>query len=139
MNGTLIFGNPRAIFPIRTVTCSVHTLAVFKSALEATRQRRQRGTRKPLDWRYSSREYLFVIFLAVVFPAGGGIDLAFRHEAVWQRLLGLLLLALVATEVALFVRWLRKPVDPDALALYYQTYGGAPDPSSRKIPPRSKW
>jgi hypothetical protein len=88
---------------------------VFKAALEATRQRRERGTRKPLDWRYSSHDYLFVIFFAVAFPAFGGIDLAFRHEAVWQRLIGLLLLAFVAAEVTLFVRWWRKPVDPDAL------------------------
>ncbi len=116
---------------------AVHTFAVFKSALDATRLRRERGTRKPLDWRYSSREYLFVICLAVAFPAGGGIDLAFRHEAVWQRLLGLLLLAFVAIEVALFVRWWCRPVDPEALARYYQTYGIAPP--RQKIPPRSKW
>jgi hypothetical protein len=92
-----------------------------------------------MDWRYSHREYLLVIFIAVALPAGGGIDLAFRHEAVWQRLVGLLVLAFVAAEVALFVRWWRKPVDPDALARYYQAYDIAPRPPDQKIPPRSKW
>lgn len=94
---------------------------MFKTAMEASRQRRDRGTRRPVEWRYWTRDYLFVGFVAVALPAFGGIDLAFRHEAVWQRLVGLLLLALVAAEVALFVRWKRKPVDADALARYRQT------------------
>ena len=108
---------------------------MFKSAPEATRRRRERGTRQPVDWKDSFQAYQLVIFFAAAAPAASGIGLVVRHETVWQTLLGLLLVAFAAVEVALFVRWWRKPIDPDVLARnYYQAHGIEPRPPGQKTP-----
>lgn len=112
---------------------------MFKSEIDAYRRRRQSGTRLPLDFMYSSKSYLFDLFVAAVLPVGAGVDLIFRHDAAWQRILGSLLWTFVAVEIGLFIRWRRRPVDQEAFDERNRLRDGWMFEPNEKIPPRSEW
>ena len=88
---------------------------------------------------YNSRGYLFNLFFAVLLPVAGGIDLIFRHDAAWQRVVGALLLIVVVIEIALFVRWWRRPVDAEAFDQRNRLRVGWMFDRKQRVPPRSKW
>ncbi len=88
--------------------------------LHAVRERRRRGTRLALDWKYSFRLYAFVP-LALLFGFVGGIDLS-GDDAWWQRLAGGLLLLASTVVLALLIRWLGRPVDPASKEKLHKHY-----------------
>lgn len=85
------------------------------SLWEAYQERRRRGTRRPLDWRYSFRLYLGLIPATLLLGLSTGLRLLSNDDA-WQDLLGLVLIASTIATAAAMVRWLQLPVDPDAQA-----------------------
>jgi hypothetical protein len=87
----------------------------------------------------NSHSYLFNLVLGVAMPVGGGFDLLFRHNAVWQQAVGALLWFAVALEIVLFIRWWRKPVDPEAFEERNRLRVGWMFDRKQRIPPRSKW
>ena len=74
------------------------------------RERRRRGTRVALDWRYSLKRYLAVPTI-IVFGFLGGLDLLGQHSR-WQQALGVLLLIATVLIMGVLGRWLLRPVDP---------------------------
>lgn len=88
--------------------------------LTAFEERRRRGTRLALDWKYSSRLYAFVP-LVLMMGLVGGVDLLGKATW-WQRVTGAVLLLASVVCVGLLVRWLRRPVDAaskERLRKYY--------------------
>ena len=83
---------------------------VFQHEIDSYRARRRRGTRLPLDWS-NTRAYLTYLVVAVAVPAGGGDELLFDRDAAWQRVVGALLWLIVMAQIALFIRWWRRPID----------------------------
>ncbi len=89
--------------------------------LQAFRERRRRGTRLALDWKYSFRLYAFVP-LVLMMSFVGGFDLLGK-AAWWQRVTGAALLVASGVCVGLLVRWLCRPVDAaskEQLGKYYE-------------------
>lgn len=78
------------------------------------RERRRRGTRAALDWRYEFQTYLGLM-VVLFFALAGGVDLL-DGERWWQPVVGSLLLVSTVTVVGLLVRWIRRPVDPESKA-----------------------
>jgi hypothetical protein len=85
-------------------------LVVVGDITRGVRERRARGTRGALDWKYSFRLYAFVP-LILMFGAVGGIDLLAK-DVWWQRVIGVTLVLATALVVGVLVRWLVRPVDP---------------------------
>lgn len=89
--------------------------------LQDYKERRRRGTRAALDWKYSIRTYLFVPF-GFAMGSFGGLDLLDK-EPLWQQVGGALLIVATLVAGAALVRWLLLPVDPQSRArldAYYE-------------------
>lgn len=78
--------------------------------MQGVRERRSRGTRAALDWKYSFRLYVFVP-LTLMIGIVGGLDLLGNGHW-WLGLAGLLVLLSSAVIIGLSARWLLRPVDP---------------------------
>ena len=78
------------------------------------RERRNRGTRVALDWKYGLRGYLLVPTVMLLALASG-FDLL-SSGIWWQALGGALVVLAVLVIAALIVRWLLLPVDVDSKA-----------------------
>ena len=84
------------------------------------RERRGRGTRIALDWKYNARAYMFVpVGLLMALFAGVAL---LEGDAWWKQFGGALVVIAVLVATGALVRWLLLPVDPDsraALEAYY--------------------
>jgi hypothetical protein len=80
---------------------------------------RPRRTRRPLDWGLNFRIYIVLGFLVLAVPyIGLLILLTWRW---WERPFGLVLLMAGCLPAFGLVQWLRRPVDPEALAALRRT------------------
>ncbi|HVM06913.1 MAG TPA: hypothetical protein VM345_00490 [Acidimicrobiales bacterium] len=89
--------------------------------LHGYRERRQRGTRLALNWRYNARTYMFVP-LGLVMAASGGLTLL-TDGAWWKETAGAVIVILVLVATGALVRWLLLPVDAESkarLEAYYE-------------------
>lgn len=75
----------------------------------------RRKTRPPLDLKYAPNYYIAYVFVPVGLPVSYAINLLVHRHGAWHRLLGAVILILVAVEIALFIRWLQRPIDAEAL------------------------
>ena len=89
-------------------------LAIGQSAL-VTGNDEQSKSRRPLDLRYGPSYSIAYVFVLVGIPVACALNLLAHGHGAWRRLLGVALLILVAVEIALFIRWLQRPIDPEAL------------------------
>lgn len=101
--------------------------------LERVRERRRRGTRAALNWKYNFRIYVLVP-LGFVVAVVAAVDLVEVGSA-WRRSLGLVALLAIGVAVIGLVRYLRRPVDPDSARRrqeYYESMSFRPDVDAAK-------
>lgn len=98
-------------FVVESVT-SGRAVQSLRQSMEDFRERRRRGTRRALDWQYSSK-LLLPIPLAPIYGLLGGLDLLSK-EAIPQVVAGGVLVVASLVSAAALVRWRLRPVDPDS-------------------------